>query len=53
MTRVCDECRRPLAGPKGHGFVSDDGKTIKCSVCEYPPRKKTTRRRKSSPVVKS
>jgi hypothetical protein len=43
--RRCDTCRRELAGPKGHGFVSDDGKTIQCSGCAYPRKNKTTRRR--------
>ncbi len=36
MKRHCDSCGAVLRG-KGHAFVSDDGKTIKCAGSHIKP----------------
>lgn len=38
--RVCDSCKTELAGPKGHGFVVQQGKAVFCGYCAFPESQK-------------
>lgn len=39
--RVCDGCHRPLAGARGHGFPTLNGRGINCSICSFGAKKPT------------
>lgn len=41
--RCCDRCGRPLAGARGHGWPTRDGKGILCDLCTFPGRNPTPR----------
>jgi hypothetical protein len=36
VRRRCDGCRRGLRGKRGHGWLSTNGKGIRCNECDNP-----------------
>ncbi len=43
-TRRCDLCKTPLAGKKGHGFVTNNGRTLICGDYKRHNRMKSGRK---------
>lgn len=34
--RTCDGCGSKLPGPRGHGFVTWNGRSVRCVFCDRP-----------------
>lgn len=40
VKRLCDKCGSTLAGRRRHGFVQRNGKSVWCSLCTNPKKKR-------------